>query len=375
MSKIEWTDRTWNPTRGCSRVNNDCDNCYAMRQAHRQNYPGGCYEGLTRIGKNGVDWSGSVRLVPEQLTLPLRWKKPQKIFVDSMSDLFHPSLKRYEIAAVFGVMALACHHTYQIATKRPWNMFQAIANDLDFDDCWEALDRYGISPTRAQTRAIRDALPEDSPFRHDKTSPLWPLPNVWLLVSAGTQESVNEFIPPLMRTPAAIRGLSAEPLRGPLDIREWLPSKNSVVRAMIHHQHTGHDCSGGGKEAWCDICRVEFSPDAPALDWVIAGGESGHYARPMHPGWALGLAHQCIAAKVPFFFKQWGKWKPVVGNAPRIGDQWVFAKGGFEPWTPTNHAPFSAERLKEGPHAIMRAEGKKSDSRRLDGRLFEGFPQ
>lgn len=120
LTTIEWTDETWNPTRGCSRVDDDgCKNCYAMRFAHRFSAPGQRYEGLTRIGKRGVDWAGRAKLIPEQLAKPLNWRKPRRIFVDSMSDLFHESLPFEHIAAVFGVMAACPQHTFQVLTKRP----------------------------------------------------------------------------------------------------------------------------------------------------------------------------------------------------------------------------------------------------------------
>src|SRR3970282_2795710 len=125
-SSIEWTSSTWNPVAGCSRVSPGCDNCYAMRFAHRVSGAGGRYEGLTRIRKRRVDWSGVVRLVPEQLDLPLRWRKPRRVFVNSMSDLFPPALPYEQTDKVFGVM-WACKylgtkcvpgHDFQVLTKR-----------------------------------------------------------------------------------------------------------------------------------------------------------------------------------------------------------------------------------------------------------------
>ena len=118
-SKIEWTEATWNPIRGCSRVSPGCSNCYAMRMAHRSNRPGGAYEGLTRIGAHGPTWTGDVRFVSELLDYPLRMKKPHRIFVNSMSDLFHERVTDHQIAKIFGVMMATPHHTYQILTKRP----------------------------------------------------------------------------------------------------------------------------------------------------------------------------------------------------------------------------------------------------------------
>ncbi|HEX2677999.1 MAG TPA: DUF5131 family protein, partial [Polyangiales bacterium] len=115
---IEWTDTVWNPVRGCARVSPGCESCYAERQAHRFSNPGGPYEGLTVLGKHGPRWSGRARFVPETLDAPLRWRKPRRIFVNSMSDLFHHDITNEQIAAVFGVMAACPQHTFQVLTKR-----------------------------------------------------------------------------------------------------------------------------------------------------------------------------------------------------------------------------------------------------------------
>ena len=121
-SKIQWTDKTWNPVRGCSRISSGCDNCYATGQAHRFSGTGMPYDGLTVIRNGKVDWKGEARFIPEKLAEPLKWKKPCRVFVNSMSDLFHDSITDEQIAAVFGVMAACPQHTFQILTKRPKRM-------------------------------------------------------------------------------------------------------------------------------------------------------------------------------------------------------------------------------------------------------------
>ena len=121
-TKIEWTDATWSPVRGCSVVSDGCQNCYAMRQAHRFSGPGKPYEGLTRMTSHGPKWTGDVRLVPEKLDEPLRWRKPRRVFVNSMSDLFHEDVPDEYIDQVFAVMALSPQHTFQVLTKRPERM-------------------------------------------------------------------------------------------------------------------------------------------------------------------------------------------------------------------------------------------------------------
>lgn len=119
---ISWTDKTWNPIRGCRRVSAGCENCYAERQANRFTGEGGAYEGLIKLTANGPRWSGETRFVADHLADPLRWRKPVRVFVDSMSDLFYEGFTNEQIAAVFGVMAAAPQHTFQVLTKRARRM-------------------------------------------------------------------------------------------------------------------------------------------------------------------------------------------------------------------------------------------------------------
>lgn len=258
MSKIEWTDVTWNPTRGCSRVSPGCEHCYAERMAHRLNHPGGAYEGLTRLTARGPVWTGDVRLVNDQLEAPLRWRKPRMVFVDSMSDLFHEWVPFEFIDQVFAAMALCPQHTFQVLTKRPERM------------------REYLSPLRVE----RVERQEETIAPELRCWPEWPLPNVYLGVTAENQDAADARIPLLLDTPAAVRFVSAEPLLGALVLerlgRHWLgpPSQSAGMNY--------------------------------GLDWVIVGGESGPGARPMDGAWVRSIRDQCTAEVVPFFFKQWG---------------------------------------------------------------------
>lgn len=169
-TKIEWSDAVWNPTRGCSLVSEGCRLCYAMKQAHRFSGAGAAYDGLTKLTMNGPHWTGQVRTVPELLDQPLRWRKPRKIFVNSMSDLFHEDVPDGFIDQVFGTMDRTPQHTYQILTKRPERMLSYCSQ------YWKvALD------------------------------------NVWLGVSVEDQKTADARIPLLLQTPAAIRFVSYEP--------------------------------------------------------------------------------------------------------------------------------------------------------------------
>lgn len=303
-SDIEWTDETWNPTVGCSRVSPGCDGCYAIGVAHRAMQP--AHAGLTERLDDGnegqfTDWTGEVRLLPDRLDAPLRWRKPRRVFVDSMSDLFHPEVPEQFVTEVFATMALTPRHTFQVLTKRPQRMAELVSR------AW-------------------DGMSIESPPRVPIYPPgeTWPLPNAWLGTSVENQRYADLRIPYLAATPAAVRFLSIEPLLGPVNIGPW----------------------------------VGEGPDAPrALDWVIVGGESGPGARPMHPQWVRDLRDQCVAADVPFFFKQWGEWLAV--NEVEVP---ALAVPGAERGAPSVSADF-------------RRVGKKAAGRMLDGRTWDEYPE
>ncbi|MFI2650182.1 DUF5131 family protein [Micromonospora fulviviridis] len=268
-SRIEWTNATWNPVTGCTKVSPGCDHCYAETFAERfRGVPGHHFE-------QGFD----LVLRPERLGIPLRWKRPRRIFVNSMSDLFHDQVPAEFIAEVFAVMAAAHWHTFQLLTKRHGRM-RSLLNDPEFRTlvrCESAtLAHEGIDVTT------------NNPWE------TWPLPNVWLGVSVEDQR--RDFrIPALLDTPAAVRWLSCEPLIGPLDLARflhWRPIGANFQNLPLPPAHA-------------EACGL------PALHWVVAGGESGRQARPMHPDWARQLRDQCRTAGIPLFFKQWGEWAPV----------------------------------------------------------------
>jgi len=273
-TKIQWTDRTWNPTRGCTMVSPGCSQCYAMRQAHRFNGSGQPYEGLTRMTEHGPVWTGDVRLVPEALLEPLRWRKPARIFVNSMSDLFYESVPDEFIDRVFAVMALTPRHTYQLLTKRPEWMREYLSN-LNYRK-----EQVGVE---AELMSGFDRYATDSP-----ANCAWPLPNVHLGVSVENRATAEERIPILLETPAALRFLSVEPLLEGVDISWYLkprscrPDPLSPTFAIVKEVAT------------------------PAIDWVIVGGESGPNARPCNIDWIRWIVGECRTAGVPVFVKQLG---------------------------------------------------------------------
>lgn len=281
---IAWCDESWNPIRGCSRVSEGCRNCYAEKVAGRFSGPGLPYEGLVTIGEKGPRWNGAVRLVPERLADPLRWRKPRRIFVNSMSDLFHDEVPFEFIAAVFGVMAATPRHTFQVLTKRP-------KRALEFFE-W-VFRMGGTMPATAvpggdgEVRFCVMHADDHDVSRGHVAYPAWPLPNAWLGVSAENQAAADERIPLLLQCPAAVRWVSAEPLLGPINFaRIRVPNAPAPP-------FTGH-------------ALHEYRGFRDRLDWVIVGGESGPGARPMEAAWVCSIQRQCEAARVPFFFKQWG---------------------------------------------------------------------
>ena len=248
-SNIEWTDATWNPVTGCTKVSPGCDHCYAETLAERfRGTPGHYYE-------RGFD----LQLRPEKLDQPLRWRRPRRVLVNSMSDLFHDQVPDEYIARVWAVMALAPQHTFQVLTKRHGRMRSLLSSDR-FDELFaEAL--YSVEHPRGEELAEPNG------------STPGPLPNVWLGASLENQQWADIRIPPLLTTPAAVRFLSCEPLLGPVSL----------------------------------FANTKIDTDT-LVDWVIVGGESGRGARPMHPSWVRQLRSECTTYGIPFHFKQWGEW-------------------------------------------------------------------
>lgn len=233
-TKIDWADVVWNPVTGCTPASAGCQNCYAQRMAKRL------------AGRCGypADEPFKVTLHPERLEEPLRWRKPRRIFVCSMGDLFHPDVPDEFIGQVFETMACARQHTFLLLTKRPGRMHRFITA---YSAPGGPLGNY-----------------------------LHNFPHIWLGVTAENQAMADERIPILLATPAAVRFVSVEPMLGPMDF-----------------EHP--DNEGYGVEV------------IKGLDWVILGGETGPGARPMHPQWARHVRDQCVADGVPLFFKQWGE--------------------------------------------------------------------
>lgn len=310
---IEWTDATWNPVTGCSKVSAGCKHCYAerdwARMVHLPAYQGRAFT--------------DVACHPERLDQPLRWKKARRVFVNSMSDLFHESVPFEFIDRVFAVMALAKQHVFQVLTKRPERMRDYM---LRLSKSAKLLD--DAARTLGYTFEFNGAYFVS-----------WPLSNVWLGVTVEDQAAADERIPLLLDTPAAVRWISAEPLLGPVDLARMSPKMFAAKANAL----TGNWKRDGGPT----------KRETPTLDWVVVGGESGPNARPIHPQWARSLRDQCASAGVPFLFKQWGEWFP----HPEIID----AGGSL------------FHRFEDG--TWMQRDGKKRAGRLLDGVTHDAYPK
>lgn len=307
-SNIEWTDTTWNVVTGCTKVSPGCDRCYAERITERFHGKGSFAE---------------VTLHEDRLGAPLRWRKPRRVFVNSMSDLFHQDVHDEFIARVWAVMALTPQHTYQILTKRHARMRSLLTSQrwpgLLFDAVrWLVFesDLDGPMPPERIDAAHRWVTAPEY-FGEAPT----PLRNAWLGVSVEDQQWADIRVPALRHTPAAVRFLSCEPILSDVDLSSW----------------------------------------SRGIDWVIVGGESGPGARPMHPDWVRSLRDQCADAGVAFFFKQWGEWAP----SGRVGI------GSADPSRSIIVGPPVDEH---GSGTELMRVGKKSAGRLLDGREWNEFP-
>ena len=368
-SQIEWTDATWNPIVGCSRVSAGCDGCYAVSSTWRLGSNPNPLIGPVNVGlvakddAGHLDWTGEMRVVEHQLDQPLRWTRPRRIFVNSRSDLFHPKLSVADIARVFAVMALAPQHTFQVLTKRPQRMAEVLARIGE--GCPE---HFVLEEAIAACVDLMGARGQKVPLSDEWS---WPLPNVWL----GTSIESNRYAfraDHLRRTPAAVRWVSAEPLLGPLN-----------------------------------------ELDLTGIDWLVVGGESkqpGHQPRPMHPDWVDDLRDRCRRGHHPryaegahphctegcagechpenrlpgpaFFFKQWGHWGPfppvgpdgayqhdAVDNATVLTDGQFFI--GWDAW---KAAATRNSRLTHLSPTAMYAVGKKAAGDLIDGIQYHEYP-
>lgn len=347
MTSIEWTEKTFNPVIGCERISPGCDHCYAITQAHRvsaMRVPS--YQPPLTVRLDRLDWTGEARMLPDLIDQPLSWQKPAMIFVCSMSDLFHKDVTDEFIIKLFAMAAEASHHTFQILTKRTKRMARLLNR--------ETFEQGVYRLWHNNTGGTEPGPPWE-----------WPIPNIWL----GTSIESDKYTfraDHLRQTPAAVRWVSAEPLLGPLN-----------------------------------------ELDLDRIDWVVAGGESGSGARPMHPRWVQDLRDNCSDTGCPecgqrqgghqisevgpmcgfcgnepvgtaFFFKQWGQWFPEE-PAGLSGRRTVVYPNGEQGWATyannvVDHSPPPEGFTIEDSQPIVRVRSKKDSGRILDGRMWDEYP-
>lgn len=310
-SGIEWTDATWNPVTGCTKVSPGCDHCYA--------------ETLTERFR-GTGSFAHVTLHRDRLTTPTRWRRPRRVFVNSMSDLFHDAVPEDFLAAVWAVMATTPAHTYQVLTKRHARMPSLLSSVRFINEVCSFIEFWGAAASLLDFELT------------------WPIPHIWLGVSVEDDKRAQLRVPALLDTPAAVRFLSCEPMLGPVDLRPWL--------------------------------RGQHRPDTTpaALSWVITGGESGRRARPAHPGWFRQIRDDSLTAGVAYFHKQHGEWRQ-----PTLGEDYDTTLGhaGHPPALLIDHdgtVHCTRDAAGSAAVAVVRV-GKKAAGRELDGRIWEQYPQ
>lgn len=322
-SRISWTEATWNAVTGCTKVSDGCKHCYVERDWHRlANNPRTVY-----FGRGFTD----VRCHPERLEQPLRWTRPRRIFVNSVSDLFHPDVPDAFLDQLFAVMALCPHHTFQVLTKRPARMRDYFSTG---EDRVRRICAAGEQFVKAGK--VREEEGEVAPLGF--MDMVATRPNVWLGVTVENQAAADERIPILLQVPAAVRWISAEPLLGPVDL------SGAYLATRCGGQYPFKGLAGEYRTKLID-----------PLGWVVAGGESGPKARPSHPDWFRALRDQCHAADKPFNMKQWGEW----GSPEQLPATTVMvdARSHVFPGGPT-----------------VKRFGRRLTGRLLDGLLHDDYP-
>jgi protein gp37 len=369
-TKIEWTQnsdgtkgKTWNPVTGCTKISPGCQNCYAERMSKR-------LAGRCGYPKNEPF---TVTLHPDHLEEPLHWRKPNRIFVCSMGDLFHEDVPFEFVDSIFAIMTSAVDHTFLLLTKRPDRMLKymkrvetngptarsSYVQQME-DYHKQHIENYTLGwtpppPPEPEVRFLYDsaikyeaAAPEWKGifYNHQHHWRKWPLRNVWLGITAENQEQADKRTPILLQIPAAVRFVSVEPMLSEIDLSRYL--KWPVCK--IWRPADGGNDHEYGKYQW--VKQKLVLQGYVGIDQVFCGGETGPGARPMHPDWVRSLRNQCQAAGVSFFFKQWGDWISHwdIGNIPGTNIQTIVNGLSFY------------------------RVGKKASGRLLDGRTWDEIP-
>lgn len=349
---IEWTDATWNPITGCSIVSPGCTNCYAMKLAGTRLKHIESRACLTVDSKAGPVWNGQVRFNEQWIQQPLKWKRPRRIFVCAHGDLFAENVPDAWIDEVFAIMAVAPQHTFQVLTKRAKRMRSYLAAPDTKRRIYNLACDWVVAGVANVILVAPGIDPAVTPGGTKVLLDQWPLPNVWLGISAEDQQRAEERVPELLATPAAIRFVSAEPLLGPIDFETLCIGWYFIDALKGRKYHDAPEPYVGATEA------------CAKLDWIIVGGESGKGARPMHPDWARSIRDQCASTGTAFFFKQWGEFAPAFDKDLR----------------PLRHHPWNGDDQRAVARGAATAQqatrriGKRQAGRFLDGVQHNAMP-
>lgn len=394
-TRIEWADATINPLVGCSKNSPACDHCYAERMAARMVHnPAVAQRYAGTVDAHGK-WTGKINYVTAQMEKALRWRKPQRIFVGSMSDLFHPSVPDDHLDRVFAYMLASyaipncAKHTFMLLTKRPDRMRKYLSAAPS-----KLIERWAEAGSRMivwdNEEAIFSKLIESIA---NCGPPLFPLPNVWLGTTVEDQARADERVPELLATPGALHFVSCEPLLGPVDLYRWLligwQCQGCKGFFRGRHRQICPDCGREGFWSGSHDFDGHGSHGLRGLGWVIGGGETGPGARPSHPDWFRSLRDQCKAHDVPFFFKSWGEWGTTRVDMSTGAPAWdVFhdfnhycckaptrMTKGDKLICPDGHVPqYGCAEGKSYPMAIVTRVGKAISGRLLDGVEHNAIP-
>lgn len=327
QSKIEWTDHTFNPWEGCQKVAPECDHCYAENRDQR--FTGGIHWGpkAPRRRTSAQNWSKPRRWNAQAEAFHATHGRRQRVFCASLADVFDNAVDTSWREDLWALIRECDHLDWLLLTKRPQNIAKMLPPD--WGDGW---------------------------------------PHVWLGASAGTQKTADQNIPHLLKTPAAVRFVSAEPMLGPVDLVPFMGGR--AYLCDCGWQRTEQRVAFQGNRTWCFDCGTNHQ-HFPTLDWVICGGESGSKARPMHPDWTRDLRDQCAAAGVAFFFKQWGEWVQASHDVCPDSDM-SRNKAIWLGWDGRQAKPYHAGL--QNPIGVVRV-GKTAAGRSLDGQQWNEVPR
>lgn len=353
-TNIDWADKVWNPVTGCTKVSVGCQNCYAEPMAKR----------LQAMGSKGYEKGfGYVVCHEDRLEQPLHWRKPRRIFVNSMGDLFHDDVPFEFIDRVFAIMVDCKQHTFIILTKRPDRMLEYTQREetRGMIGGWLKTNHGGMDGKPFYDTGVA-ILGEH----------LWPLPNVVLGVSGSNQEDMDKAVPLLLKTPAAKRIVSFEPALDMVDLKHYLITD---LWYMAECGKCGFFASSGyfngdDESISCPKCYSENILDVEGekgLDLVIMGGESGPNARPMHPEWPRSMRDQSKGSFASFWFKQVGEYQHVDGDPA----DW---NNGEIPLNSDGTDCRGVEALIDDTCVKMRRVGKRKAGNLLDGVEHREWP-